>query len=154
MNWLIIVYNKCQSYIKYLNLKKKGNRLDKLKNLKSFFETIPDSNLEFFGAVVAIILTIIASILLYNWRDIKIIYYLSAILFLFIGMILVYTSHFRHVNPFWLSIILSMIVSFVTGIIIVVYIKFFKGDTGFSMPIAFISQNIIANIILKFKISK
>lgn len=117
-----------------------------MKLLKNYIKSLPDNDLEFYATIFSLLLIIISSVLLYNWREIKIIYYLSCILFFIVVLILVYVSNFRHVNPFSFSILLSTIVTLITGIIVVVYIKF-KDNTGPSMPIAYVSQHVIANLI-------
>lgn len=117
-----------------------------MKLFVNYIKVLSDNNFEFYGTLFSLLLLIVTFILLYNWREIKIIFYLSCILFFFVGLILVYVSHFRHVKPFMFGITLSIIVTLFTGIIVVVYLKFFKKDSGFSMPIAYVSQLVIANL--------
>lgn len=117
-----------------------------MKLFINYIKELSDNDLEFYGALIGLLLSTIAAVLLYNWREIKIIFYLSCILFFFVGLILVYVSHFRHVKPFMFSITLSIIVTLFTGIIVVVYLKLFKKDSSFSMPIAYVSQLVIANL--------
>lgn len=118
-----------------------------MKLFIDYIKALSDDNFEFYGTIFSLLLTIIACVLLYNWREVKIIYYLSCVLFFLVGLILVYVSHFRHVNSFMYSMLLSTIVTLITGIIVVLYLKFFKDNTGFSMPIAYVSQLVIANLI-------
>lgn len=113
----------------------------------NYVKALSDNNLELYGAIFSLLISTIAAFLSYNWREIKIIFYLACSLFFLSGLILVYVSHFRQVKPFMFSMFLSIIVTLFTGIILVVYLKFFKNDTGFTMPITFVSQLIIANLI-------
>lgn len=118
-----------------------------MKLFIDYIKGLSDNDLEFYSALVGLLLSTIAAVLLYNWREIKIIYFLSCILLFCVGLIIVYAIHFRHVKPFMFSMLLSTIVTLITGIIVVMYLKFFKDNTGFSMPVAYVSQLVIANLI-------
>ena len=118
-------------------------------NLKNYIKKIPDSNFEFYGALISLLLIFSAIYFNIKWFDSEIVsYYTKIILFIAIT-ILIYVTHFRYVETFWYSITLSLISAFFTGVVTIIYLKYFKQGSGVSMPIAFISQSVISKNIKK-----
>lgn len=126
-----------------------------LKFIKSYIERIPDSNFQFYGALISLLLLFSAIYFNIKWFDSEIVSYYTNIIFFIAIIILIYVTHFRYVEPFWYSIILSLISAFFTGAVTIFYLKYFKEESALSKPIAFISQNIISKYIKKLmKVSK
>lgn len=128
---------------------------NEMKKLLMFFERVPDNSILFYGSVFSILLTFVAAFTLYHWPDNYILVSLAYVIFLFDVMLLVYISEFFHVKPLWLSIFLSAIITIITGIVIILYLKYIKGDdVGVSPPIAIITVGILSKLfkkILKLK---
>ncbi len=117
-----------------------------MKLFINYIKALPDNDLEFYVAIISLLLSTTAFLLSYNWPDNQIVSFLTWILYFSSLLIIVYIIHFRHVNPFTFSMLLSVIVTLLTGIILFLYLKF-KDNTGSSIPIVFVSQLIIANLI-------
>jgi len=122
---------------------------------KQRIEKLSDNNLEFYGIMISLLLLFSSIFIHFNWFDNEIAYNISLILLFLALVIYIYSSHFKHVKPVGCSIILTLIVTFLIGIIEFVYIKFFKEYTGISLPILLISQNVISNFVKDlFKIQR
>jgi hypothetical protein len=118
-------------------------------NLKNYIKKMPDSDFEFYGVMISLLLIFSAIYFNVKWFDSEIVsYYTNIILFIAVT-ILIYVTHFRYVEPFWYGITLSLISAFFTGVVTIIYLKYFKQGTGASMPIVFISQGIISKNIKK-----
>jgi hypothetical protein len=115
-----------------------------MKKLSDFIEKIPGNNILFYGSVIFILLTIVAVRILIHWSDNNILNNLAYFIFFIIGMVLTYIGEFLHVKPLWVGIFLSAIISLITGIVLIVYLKYIKGDDeGITLPIAFFTQLIL-----------
>lgn len=121
-----------------------------MKYFTNYIKRMPDSNLQFYGTFISLLLLFSAIYLNIKWFDSKTVsIYTNSIVFIAI-IILIYVTHFRNVEPFWHSITLSLISAFFTGAVTILYLKYIKQYSGVSLPIAFISQNIISKYIKKF----
>ena len=118
-------------------------------NLKNYIKLMPDSDFQFYGTIISLLLIFSAIYFNIKWYDSKIVSYYTNIILFIAFIILIYVTHFRYVEPFWYSITLSLISAFFTGVVTIIYLKYFKQGTGASMPIAFISQGIISKNIKK-----
>lgn len=108
-----------------------------------------DNSLEFYIIMVSLILLFVIIFFNAKWYDNDILHDISSIIIFIIMGAIVYAAHFIEVKPFRYGIILSGTVTFLTAIIVIIYIKFIKTDTGFSPPIAFVSQAVISKYIKK-----
>jgi hypothetical protein len=121
-----------------------------MKYFTNYIKRMPDSNFQFYGTLISLLLLFSAIYLNIKWFDSKTVsIYTNIIVFIAI-IILIYVIHFRNVEPLWHSITLSLISAFFTGAVTILYLKYFKQYSGVSMPIALISQNIISKYIKKF----
>lgn len=121
-----------------------------LKNYIKRIQDLQDSDFQFYGTLISLLL--IFSVIYFNirWFDSEIVsYYTNIIIFISI-VIIIYVSHFRYVKPLWYSITLSLISAIFTAAVTFMYLKYFKQEAGISVPIAFISQGIISRYIKKY----
>jgi len=116
-------------------------------NLKNYIKRLPDSDFQFYGIVISLLLIFSAIYFNIKWFDSEIVSYYTNIIIFIATVILIYVSHFRYVKPFRYSITLSLISAFFTGAVTIIYLKYFKQESGVSMPIAFISQGIVSKYI-------
>lgn len=133
--------------LEYAKLHAKGQSMNKLKHIKNHIEKIPDSNFQFYGTLISLVLIFFSIYLNIKYFDSEIVYYHTCIL-IFIGItILIYVTHFRNVEKLSHSIFFSILSATLTGVVTYTYLKYFKEYSGISMPIAFISQDIISKYI-------
>lgn len=121
-----------------------------MKKLLDYFERVPDNSILFYGSVVSILLTIVGVRILIHSSDNSILIYFAYFIFFSIVMFLTYIGEFLHVKPLWVGIFLSAIISLITGIVLIVYLKYIKGDDeGITFPIAFFTQLILSELFKK-----
>lgn len=118
-----------------------------MNKLIKIIEKYSENTLQLYGALISILLTAVAAILLYNWGDNKLILYSAIAIFIFIGFLLVYVGHFLKTRPVRTGFVLSFITSILTGVILGIYLKYFRDEKSFTTPIAFIAQLIIAKLL-------
>lgn len=78
-------------------------------NLKNYIKKMPDSDFQFYGTMISLLLIFSAIYFNIKWYDSKIVSYYTKMIIFIAAIILIYVTHFRYVEPFWYSITLSLI---------------------------------------------
>ena len=118
-----------------------------MRNLLNTIYNMSHDKRTFYGSILALTIFIIGAVIAYSTHNEPRVMNFVYMLFLLGLTVLIYVDNFAKLRPLWLSLILAIAVASITGIITTIYLIAFKGDKGFTLPIALITQYIIANLV-------